>query len=112
MAIVEGDRVVHLKGFGRADPSGRLVTPQTPFLIGSVTKSMTSLAVLQLVDQHKVELDAPVQRYIPWFRTADSSASARITVRQLLTMTSGLPLSPDRQGTPSDTPTPTTRRSG
>jgi len=97
VAIVEGDRVVHLKSFGRADPSGRPVTPQTPFLIGSVTKSITSLAVLQLVDQHRVELDAPVQRYLPWFRTADSSASARITVRHLLTMTSGLPLSYETQ---------------
>ena len=93
VAIVDGDRVVYLKGFGRADASGRPVTPQTPFLIGSVTKSMTSLAVLQLVDEHKVDLDAPVQRYIPWFRTADSSASARITVRHLLTMSSGLPQS-------------------
>ncbi len=97
VAIVEADRVVYLKGFGRADIAGRPVTPQTPFLIGSVTKSMTSLAVLQLVDQHKVELDTPVQRYIPWFRTADSSASARITVRHLLTMTSGLPLSYETQ---------------
>ena len=93
VAIVDGDRVAYLKGFGRADASGRPVTPETPFLIGSVTKSMTALAVLQLVDQGKVDLDAPVQRYIPWFRVADSSASARITVRHLLTMTSGLPQS-------------------
>jgi len=97
VAIVEGDRVVYLKGFGRADASRRPVTPQTPFLIGSVTKSMTALAMLQLVDQHEVDLDAPVQRYIPWFRTADSSASARITVRHLITMTSGLPLSYETQ---------------
>ena len=97
VAIVAGDRVAYLKGFGRADASGRSVTPQTPFLLGSVTKSMTALAVLQLVDQRKVDLDAPVQRYIPWFRTADSSASARITVRHLLTMTSGLPQSYETQ---------------
>ena len=38
VGIVSGDRVVHLRGFGRADPSGQPVTPQTPFLIGSVTK--------------------------------------------------------------------------
>jgi NADH:ubiquinone reductase (H+-translocating) len=93
VAIVAGDRVAYLKGFGRADASGRPVTPQTPFLIGSVTKSMTALAVLQLVDEGKVDLDAPVQRYIPWFRAADSIASARITVRHLLTMSSGLPQS-------------------
>lgn len=91
LAIVRGDRIVYLKWYGRADPSGRPVTPQTPFMIGSVTKSFTTLAVMQLVDAGTIELDAPVQRYIPWFRVADPEASARITVRQLLTMTSGLP---------------------
>jgi CubicO group peptidase (beta-lactamase class C family) len=91
LGIVQGDRIVHLKGFGRADPSGRAVTPQTPFLIASVTKSFTALAVMQLVEARQVELDAPIQRYLPWFRVADEAASARITVRQLLNHTSGLP---------------------
>ena len=91
LAIVKDDRVVYLKGYGRADSSGRPVTPQTPFLIGSITKPFTALAVMQLVEAGKVELDAPVQRYISWFRVADPEASRRITVRQLLTMTSGLP---------------------
>ena len=91
LGIVRGERIVYLKGFGRADPSGRPVTPQTPFLIGSITKSFTALAVMQLVDEGRVDLDAPVQRYIPWFRVADPDASSRITVRHLLTMTAGLP---------------------
>jgi CubicO group peptidase (beta-lactamase class C family) len=91
LAIVEGDQVVHLDGYGAADPSGRPVTAQTPFAIGSITKAFTALAVMQLVEAGKVELDAPVQRYLPWFRVADPAASARITVRHLLTMTSGLP---------------------
>ncbi|HEX5436672.1 MAG TPA: serine hydrolase domain-containing protein [Gemmatimonadaceae bacterium] len=91
LAIVQRDRIAYLKGYGRADPSGRPVTPQTPFLIGSITKPFTALAVMQLVDAGRVGLDAPVQRYLPWFHLADSAASARITVRQLLTMTSGIP---------------------
>jgi CubicO group peptidase (beta-lactamase class C family) len=91
LAIVQGDRIVHLKGFGRADPTGRAVTPQTPFLIGSTTKSFTALAVMQLVEAGKIELDAPIQRYLPWFRVADPEASARMTVRHLLTMSSGIP---------------------
>jgi NADH dehydrogenase len=91
VGIVEGDRVVYLRGFGTADPSGRPVTPRTPFLIGSVTKSFTALAILQLVDRGLVELDAPVRRYLPWFRVGDDTAASRITVRELLTMTSGLP---------------------
>jgi CubicO group peptidase (beta-lactamase class C family) len=91
LAIVEGDQVVYLAGYGVADPMNRPVTPQTPFLIGSITKSFTALATLQLADAGRIDLDAPVQRYLPWFHTADRAASARITVRQLLTMTSGLP---------------------
>jgi CubicO group peptidase (beta-lactamase class C family) len=91
LGIVKGDQIVYLKGYGQADSSGRPVTPQTSFLIGSVTKSFTALAVMQLVEAGKVELDGPVQRYIPWFRVADPKGSAQITVRQLLNQTSGIP---------------------
>ncbi len=90
LAIVQGDRIVHLRGFGHADSSGPAVTPQTPFVIGSAAKSFTALAVMQLVEAGKIELDTPVQRYLPWFRVADADASARITVRHLLHHTSGL----------------------
>ena len=94
LAIVEGDRIVHVRGFGRAHPGGEAPTPQTPFLIGSLTKSITALAVMQLVEAGKVELDAPVQRYLPWFRVADPQASAQMTVRHLLNQTSSLPWLP------------------
>jgi CubicO group peptidase (beta-lactamase class C family) len=90
LGIVKADEIVHLKGFGKADSSGRAVRPQTPFIIGSLSKSFTALAIMQLVEAGKVELDAPVQRYLPWFRVADEEASARITVRELLNHTSGL----------------------
>jgi CubicO group peptidase (beta-lactamase class C family) len=90
IGIVEGSRTVHLRGFGKADPSGRKVTPQTLFFNGSTTKSFTALAIMQLREAGKLELDAPVQRYLPWWRVADADASARITVRQLLYQVSGL----------------------
>jgi CubicO group peptidase (beta-lactamase class C family) len=90
LGIVQGEEIVHLKGFGVADPGGRAVTPQTPFIIGSTTKSFTALAVMQLVEAGKVDLDAPIQRYLPNFRVADSDASADITVRHLLNQTSGI----------------------
>jgi CubicO group peptidase (beta-lactamase class C family) len=89
LAITKDDRIVHLKGLGAADSSGRAVTPQTPFWIGSLSKSFTALAVMQLAEAGKIELDAPVQRYLPWFRVADESSSAQITVRHLLNQTSG-----------------------
>jgi CubicO group peptidase (beta-lactamase class C family) len=90
LGIVQGDRIVHVRGFGKADPSGRAVSPQTPFIIGSVAKSFTALAIMQLVEAGTVELDAPAQRYLPWFRVSDKKASAEITVRHLLNHTSGL----------------------
>jgi CubicO group peptidase (beta-lactamase class C family) len=90
LGIVRGDQMVHLRGFGHADPSGRPVTPDTPFIMASVGKSFTALAVMQLVEAGELELDAPVQRYLPWFQVADPDASARITVRHLLNQTSGL----------------------
>lgn len=93
LAIVEGDKIVHLRGFGKARPGGEAPTPQTPFFIGSLTKSFTALAVMQLVEAGKVELDAPVQRYLPWFRVADPQASAQMTVRHMLNQTGGLPMS-------------------
>jgi len=99
VGIVRDGHLVHLRGFGRADDSGRAFTPQTPLFIGSNSKSFTALAVMQLAEAGKVDLDAPVQRYLPWFRVADPEASAQITVRHLLNQTSGLTEGADRRAT-------------
>src|SRR5687767_287883 len=98
VGIVRNDQIVYLKGFGIADPSGRPVTPQTSFRLASVSKTITALAIMQLVEAGKIELDAPVQRYLPWFRVAVEAGSApeessAITVRHLLYHTSGIPQS-------------------
>jgi CubicO group peptidase (beta-lactamase class C family) len=90
LVVIEGDRIVHSRGFGKARPGGEVPSPRTPFALGSTTKSVTALAVMQLAEVGKLELDAPVQRYLPWFRVADPQASARITVRHLLNQTSGM----------------------
>ncbi|MCL4248000.1 MAG: beta-lactamase family protein [Anaerolineae bacterium] len=90
LGIVHNDQIVHLRTFGSADPSGRAVTPQTPFALASLTKSFTALAIMQLVEAGQVELDAPVQRYLPWFTLADANAAAQIKVRHLLNHTSGI----------------------
>ncbi|MBN1965670.1 MAG: beta-lactamase family protein [Anaerolineae bacterium] len=94
LAVVADQQVAHLRGFGEARPGGETPTPQMPFFIGSVTKSFTALAVMQLVEAGKAELDAPVQHYLPWFRVADPEASAQMTVRHLLNQTSGIPVLP------------------
>ncbi|MBC7777132.1 MAG: beta-lactamase family protein [Phycisphaerae bacterium] len=96
IGIVKDNRIVYLKGYGRSDPSGRLVKNGTPFVIGSITKSFTAMAVMQQVEVGKIALDAPVQHYLPSFRVVgspeDSSTyvSSSITVRHLLNQTSGL----------------------
>ncbi|GIG88887.1 serine hydrolase domain-containing protein [Plantactinospora endophytica] len=89
-AVVRGDQVVGQGAWG-VDGDGAPITPHTPFVIGSVSKSFTGLAVMQLVEAGRVALDAPVRRYVPWLRLADESVAARITVRQLLIHTTGLP---------------------
>ncbi|MED4204975.1 serine hydrolase domain-containing protein [Neobacillus mesonae] len=85
LGIVKGDRIIYLKGYGQADSSGRPVTPETPFGIGSIGKSITAIAILQLAETGKIDLDAPIQRYIP----NKYKGAEFITVRQLLNQTSG-----------------------
>ncbi|MFI6920994.1 serine hydrolase domain-containing protein [Nonomuraea spiralis] len=88
VAITHGRRVVHAAGYGET-ASGEPVTADTPMAVASVSKSFTSLAVMQLVEKGEVELDRPVRGYLPEFTMADPRA-ARITVRQLLNQTSGM----------------------
>lgn len=85
-AVVAGDETVTGARGEVLRGSGRPVTAGTPFLIGSVSKSFTALAVMQLVEAGKVALDAPVSRYLDVF--ADGPAGA-VTIRQLLSHTSG-----------------------
>jgi CubicO group peptidase (beta-lactamase class C family) len=89
-AVVHRDRVIQQHTLG-ATGDGAPVTPQTPFLLGSVSKPFTALAVMQLAEAGQVDVDAPVRRYLPSFRLADETVSERITVRQLLNHTSGIP---------------------
>lgn len=69
--IGHGNHVVHLRGFGAADPSWRPVTPQTPFVIGSLSRPFTALAVMQLAEAGRLGLDDPVLHHLPAFRLAE-----------------------------------------
>ncbi|GAA4556486.1 serine hydrolase domain-containing protein [Planotetraspora kaengkrachanensis] len=66
------------------------VDRDTLFVLGSVTKSFTATALMRLVAERRVELDAPVRRYVPEFVLPDERAAAEITVLQLLNHTAGL----------------------
>ncbi len=106
LAIVHNDQIVTVKGYGVANPQGDPVTPAMPFSIGSLSKSFTAIAIMQLVEAGKLELDAPVQRYLPWFQVQDSDVSASISLRHLLTHTSGLPRDFEASRTPEDAVNP------
>jgi CubicO group peptidase (beta-lactamase class C family) len=88
LAITRRTGVIHLKGYG--DAGDGPVTPDTQFLVASLSKSFTALAVLQLVEAGQVDLDEPIRTYLPRFTVADPSAAGRITVRMLLNQTSGM----------------------
>jgi CubicO group peptidase (beta-lactamase class C family) len=91
LAVVDADGGSYLRGFGVTTRGGDTVTPDTPFIIGSVTKSMTALAVLQLVEDGELALDDPVALHLDWFDVRPAAWTERVTVRRLLEQTSGLP---------------------
>ena len=66
------------------------MTPETVIQIGSATKTINAAMIMTLVEQGKLDLDRPVRTYIPNLRLADSTAAKAITLRQLLSMSSGL----------------------
>lgn len=92
VGVVDEGQVVYTGGFGLMDVTApdRRVTADTVFHLASVTKTFVAAAVMQLVERGRISLEAPVTRYLPYFRLADVRA-AGITVRHLLMHTSGLP---------------------
>jgi CubicO group peptidase (beta-lactamase class C family) len=88
IAIVQGDSLLLAKGYGET-ATGQPVTATTPFAIASLSKGFTAMAILQLAEAGRLNLDAPVVTYLTNFATADGQG-ATITIRQLLHQTSGL----------------------
>ncbi|MFQ3534789.1 MAG: serine hydrolase domain-containing protein [Aggregatilineales bacterium] len=92
VAVIREDEVIFSKGYGVRDAeTGAPVTPQTRFSIGSITKSMTALAAMRLAEMGKLSLDAPIVEYLPEFTLRNAEHAKTITLRQLLSHTSGLP---------------------
>src|SRR5215471_1626984 len=92
LGVVKDGSLVYSRGVGTMElgAPNKAVTPETLFHMASITKPFVATAVMQLVEQGKVDLEAPVTRYVPYFRLKDDRYRL-ITVRQMVTHTSGMP---------------------
>lgn len=90
LAVVKDGRVAYAKGFGARNLKANLpATPDTLYEIGSVTKSFTALAVMQLQEQRRLSVNDPVRKYVPEFTLGSEKTPIRI--RHLLSHSSGVP---------------------
>ena len=93
MVIVKNDSIVYSKGFGLADGPRKIeATPQTVYHWWSITKIPTAIAILQLQEQGKLQLEDAVSKYLPFFEVEyPSDKRTTITIRHLLNHSSGIP---------------------
>lgn len=85
----DGELIEAASGVVNLD-TGVAATTDTVFQIGSVTKVWTATVIMQLVEEGTLDLDAPVRTYLPDFSVADEEVSAAVTLRHLLSHTSGI----------------------
>ena len=92
IALVDDQRVVWARGFGYADPAARRpASADTVYRVGSVSKLFTDIGVMRLVEEGKLDIDAPVTRYLPDFRPRNPfPGSEPITLRMLMSHRAGL----------------------
>ncbi len=90
LAVLSEGAVVEAAYGSLNQGTGVDVTTDSLFQIGSITKSYTATMVMQLVDRGEVRLDEPVMSYLPEFTVSDPEVAKRVTVRHLLTHTSGI----------------------
>lgn len=90
IALVDGDQIVWAQGFGYQDPDKKIpATAHTVYRVGSVSKLFTDIGIMQMVESGKIDLDAPVEKYVPDFHPHDPFATP-ITLRELMSHRSGL----------------------
>lgn len=90
ISVVDGNQVVWADGFGYQDASGTIpATAETVYRVGSVSKLFTDMAVMQLVEKGKLNLDAPIQEYLPNLNPGNEY-DVPLTLRQMMSHRSGL----------------------
>jgi D-alanyl-D-alanine carboxypeptidase len=96
VAVIRDGKTLHTAAFGMENPfEGRAATSHTMFRLASVSKMLTAVTIMQLVDEGSVELDRPFLDQLGVAGPFNDPRLATITVRQLLSHTSGLPVSRD-----------------
>ena len=93
VAIVHDQDIIYMHGFGYADiEAERKTTPETLYRIASHSKLFTAISIMQLRDAGKLNLDDPVEKYLPWFKlNSKNTTGPPVSIRHLLTHSSGVP---------------------
>ena len=93
IALVDDQKIIWAEGFGYADVAHQIrATPDTLYRIGSITKLFNAVAALQLAEQGQLDLDRPIQDYLPDFAIRSRfTPQPTFTARQLMTHHAGLP---------------------
>ena len=93
IAIVDDQKIIWSNSFGYADlKNKRKTNTNTQFRAGSITKVFTAIAIMQLTQQGKVDIDKPLKTYLPQFKINSRHGNTdNITIRSILSHTSGLP---------------------
>lgn len=92
IAIVQGDEIVYAEGFGVSNlETEEEVTPETLMMIGSSTKSLTTMLMGSLVDEGVFDWDTPVVEILPSFEVLDPDITEQITMRNLVCACTGVP---------------------
>ncbi|MEM7455111.1 MAG: serine hydrolase [Planctomycetota bacterium] len=104
IAIIEDGEVILQKGYGLSDvESSDEVDLQTGFNIGSISKTVAAWGVMKLVQEGRIDLDAPVEQYLTrWHLPPSAFDSSEVTIRRLLSHTAGLSLHGYPGWTPAD----------
>jgi CubicO group peptidase (beta-lactamase class C family) len=92
MALVQNGKIIDEKGFGvrEKDKDGK-VTPQTLFMIGEITKPLTTLMMARLVDQNKFSWDTPVTEILPTFKLGDPQMTGKLNMEYTVCACAGFP---------------------
>jgi CubicO group peptidase (beta-lactamase class C family) len=92
LALIKDGKIVLEKGYGLRDLETKApVTKATLFNVGSISKSFTALGIAQLVDRQQADLDASITKYVPDLQLSEPQVVQALTLRRLLSHTSGLP---------------------